>query len=73
MKRTLGPFRVFSETTHMVTINKIGIHDTVTIDWVSTAPEQYQENITTQLKSSEDSLVTDLQVIDRSSLQSPKD
>lgn len=57
----LGSFRVIVVTPHTLVIDENEIHNTVTIYWASTAPSGPQENSTTQHKTAEHSLATDLQ------------
>lgn len=70
MPWTLGPFRFVSVTTHALTIDGNGIHNTVATNLTSTVPNRTQVSIATHFKAAEDSLATDIQENERSQPQS---
>lgn len=68
---TLGPFPVVSVASYTLTVNKQGIHNAVTIDRASSAPNKPQERSTAQLKAPERSLATNLLDTECGQPQSP--
>lgn len=71
--QTLEPFRVVSKTPYTLSIDENKVHNTVTLDRAFTAPNLSQVNGITQLKTTEETLASNIQKSACSHPQSSKE